>query len=220
MAKKKLVRFTENLSYPHLFQPRYEELKPTFWLKGRWGQDVFKNDHPITLELGCGKGEYTVGLARQHRNRNFIGIDIKGARLWRGCKTVEEEQLANVVFIRSRADHLESFFDAGEVSEIWITFPDPQPGKERKRLTAPLFLQRYRKIMKPHGIIHLKTDDRELFGYTKEILRQYPSEILMETEDLYRDYPGEPVSTIQTHYESIWLEQGKSIAYIRFQLTL
>lgn len=217
MAKKKLIRFTENISFGHLFQPRYAELKPAFWLKGRWGVDFFKNDHPITLELGCGKGEYTVGLARRENYHNFIGIDVKGARLWSGCKTAEEEHLANVAFIRSLADHVESLFDPGEVDELWITFPDPQPGKERKRLTSKVFLDRYQRILKPGGIIHLKTDDRNLFDYTKKILKLYPAEILLEAEDLYHEYPCEPVSTIHTYYESIWLEQGKKIAYLRFR---
>ncbi|MBN1198459.1 MAG: tRNA (guanosine(46)-N7)-methyltransferase TrmB [Bacteroidales bacterium] len=217
MAKKKLIRFTENISFAHLFQPRYTDLKPAFWLKGRWRADFFKNDHPITLELGCGKGEYTVGLARKQGNRNYIGIDVKGARLWRGCKTVEEETITNVAFIRSRADHVEYLFDTGEVDELWITFPDPQPGKERKRLTAPVFLNRYRRILNPGGIVHLKTDDHQLFYYTKEILKIFPAEILLETEDLYHQYPREPVATIQTYYESIWLEQGKKIAYLRFR---
>jgi len=217
VAKKKLIHFTENISFTHLFQPRYSELQPEFWLKGRWGVDFFKNDQPITLELGCGKGEYTVGLARECHNRNFIGIDVKGARLWRGCKTVEEDNLDNVAFIRSRADHIEHLFQPGEVGEIWITFPDPHPGKERKRLTAPIFLQRYQRILSLNGIVHLKTDDQSLFNYTKEILKEHPVEILLATEDLYHEYKNEPVARIQTFYESIWLEQGKKIAYLRFR---
>lgn len=216
MAKKKLIRFTENISFTHLFQPRYSDLQPEFWLKGGWGSDFFRNDHAITLELGCGKGEYTVGFAREFPHRNFIGIDIKGARLWRGCKTVEEEQLTNVAFIRSRADHLEQLFQPGEVSEIWITFPDPQPGKERKRLTAPVFLDRYRNILKEGGIVHLKTDDQDLFSYTLDILQEQPVEILLATRDLYHEFPREPVTAIQTYYESIWLGQGKKITYLRF----
>lgn len=217
MAKKKLIRFTENISFPHLFQPRYSELQPAFWLRGRWSTDFFRNDHPITLELGCGKGEYTVGLARKHPDRNFIGIDIKGARLWRGCKTVEEERLENVAFIRSRADHVEHLFQSGEVDEIWITFPDPQPGKERKRLTSPIFLQRYQRILHPGGVVHLKTDDTDLFQYTREILSEQNVEVLLATTDLYKEVHKEPVADIQTYYESIWLEQGKKIHYLRFK---
>jgi len=217
VAKKKLIRFTENISFPHLFQPRYAELQPEFRLKGRWREDFFRNDHPVTLELGCGKGEYTVGLAREYPDRNFIGIDIKGARLWRGCKTVENDNLKNVAFIRSRADHIENLFQPGEIGEIWITFPDPQPGKERKRLTAPIFLKRYQRILDPSGVIHLKTDDSDLFNYSREIVKDYQGEILLSTEDLYHDYKNEPVAQIQTYYESIWLEQEKKIAYLRFQ---
>ncbi|MBE0647356.1 MAG: tRNA (guanosine(46)-N7)-methyltransferase TrmB [Bacteroidales bacterium] len=217
MAKKKLIHFTENLSFPHLFQPRYAELQPSFRFQGKWGSDFFRNDHPITLELGCGKGEYTVGLARQFPTRNFIGIDVKGARLWRGCKTVEEDHLLNVAFIRSLADHIEYLFQPGEVGEIWITFPEPQPGKERKRLTAPVFLNRYHRILQPNGLVHLKTDDQDLFRYTKEILKEHPVELLLETEDLYHEYKHEPAAKIQTFYESIWLEREKKIAYLRFR---
>ncbi len=187
-------------------------------MKGVWGKEFFRNDHPITLELGCGKGEYTIELARQYPNRNFIGIDIKGARLWRGCKTVEEDQLKNVVFIRTRADHLEQLFGPGEVSEIWITFPDPQPGKERKRLTAPIFLNRYQKILIPSGIVHLKTDDFDFFAYTQEIIEKTKVKVLLAIEDLYSENTQDPASQIQTYYEKIWLKQGKKISYIKFQL--
>jgi len=217
VAKKKLIHFTENLSFKHLFQPRYSDLQPQFRLKGRWNRDFFKNDHPITLELGCGKGEFTVGLALKEKTRNYIGIDFKGARLWRGCKTVEEQNLANVAFIRSRADHIEQLFDEGEVNEIWITFPEPQPGKERKRLTAPVFLRRYQRIMSPNSIVHLKTDDVPLLTYTMEILKEFPVEILLSTENLYGEYRDEPVAQIQTFYESMWLEQGKPIGYVKFR---
>lgn len=218
VAKKKLVRFTENRYFPHLFQPHYPDLHPDFRMKGRWRADFFRNHHPITLELGCGKGEYTIGLAREYPERNFIGIDIKGARLWRGCKTAEEEHLHHVAFIRTRADHIERIFQPGEVSEIWITFPDPQPGKERKRLTSPLFLERYRRILSSRGLIHLKTDDRDLFAYTLEVLQKRKAEILLATEDLYHEYQEEPAARIQTYYESVWLEAGKKISYLRFRL--
>jgi len=218
VAKKKLIHFTENLSFPHLFQPRYQDIKPCYRMKGVWGSEFFRNDHPITLELGCGKGEYTIELARQYPNRNFIGIDIKGARLWRGCKTVEEDQLKNVAFIRTRADHLEQLFRPGEVSEIWITFPDPQPGKERKRLTAPIFLNRYKKILTSSGIVHLKTDDLDFFSYTQEILEKTRVKVLLAIEDLYSKNTQDPASQIQTYYEKIWLEKGKKISYIKFQL--
>ena len=218
VAKKKLIHFTENLSFPHLFQPQYQDIQPCFRMRGIWCKEFFRNDHPITLELGCGKGEYTIELARQYPNRNFIGIDIKGARLWRGCKTVEEDQLKNVAFIRTRADHLEQLFGPGEVSEIWITFPDPQPGKERKRLTAPIFLSRYQKILTSPGIVHLKTDDPDFFAYSQEIFEKMKVKILLTIEDLYLTNTQDPVSLIQTYYEKIWLEEGKKISYIKFQL--
>ena len=217
MAKKKLIHFTENLSFPHLFQPRYQELQPHYRMRGCWGNEFFRNDHPIILELGCGKGEYTVGLARQSPDKNFIGIDIKGARLWRGCKSVEEDQLKNVAFIRTRADHLELLFEPEEVSEIWITFPDPQSGKERKRLTAPIFLNRYKKILTPSGIVHLKTDDPDLYVYTQEILKETNARIVYSTKDLYAENRKIPASQIQTYYEKIWLEEGKKISYLSFQ---
>ncbi|MFH1160206.1 MAG: tRNA (guanosine(46)-N7)-methyltransferase TrmB [bacterium] len=217
MAKKKLIRFTENLSFLHLFQPRYMDLSPHFWLQGKWGSEYFRNEHPITLELGCGKGEYTVGLAHHSPEKNFIGIDIKGARLWRGCKTVEEEGLKNVAFIRIRADHIESLFAPGEIAEIWIAFPDPQVGKKRKRLTSPVFLNRYKKILTRSGIIHLKTDDRNLFTYTLEKAKEFNMDLILATEDLYKTHPDEPAAKIQTYYEEIWLEEGRQISYLKFR---
>jgi len=217
VAKKKLIRFTENLTFPHLFQPRYSELFPLFRLHGHWGSDYFRNDHPISLELGCGKGEYSVGLARQSPEKNFIGIDIKGARVWKGCKTVEEEGLTNVAFIRTRADHLESLFATGEISEIWITFPDPQTGRERKRLTSPVFLGRYKKIMHNSGSLHLKTDDSDLFTYTREKAKKFDMEVIIATDDLYQTHPRELAATIQTYYEKIWLEEGRKISYLKMQ---
>jgi len=220
VPKKKLIRFTENLTFPHLFQPRYHDLQPEFWLRGAWNSEFFRNDHPITIELGCGKGEYTVGLARKYPERNFIGIDIKGARLWRGCKVVEEEKMPNVAFIRTRVDHLEQLFAPEEVSEIWITFPDPQPGKERKRLTAPAFLKRYKKILDPSGIIHLKTDDPELFAYTREVINENELTLIRAVDDLYNNKSDETASHFQTYYEKIWLEEGRKILYMKFKFTI
>lgn len=218
MTKKKLIRFTENLSFPFLFQPSFPELQRTFRLKGHWHTDFFQNDHPITLELGCGKGEYTVGLASQFPERNFIGVDIKGSRLWKGCKTVQENKLTNVAFIRTRIDQIEQLFHKAEVSEIWITFPDPQPGKERKRLTSPMFLERYRQILSPSGIVHLKTDDPDLFDYTREILHQKKADILTSISDLYKTNPANPAAQIRTFYENRWLDEGRLIYYIQFRL--
>jgi len=216
VTKKKLIRFTENHSFPHLFQPPYDEVIRSFRLKGRWNDLYFRNPNPITLEVGCGKGEYTVELASEYPDRNFIGIDIKGARLWRGCKTVQEQQMTNVAFIRSRIDFLSHLFAEAEISEIWITFPDPQPGKARKRLTSPAFLDRYRQILKPGGIVHLKTDDNPLHRYTCDVISEQALNLLYATEDLYHDDLREPASRIQTFYEQLWLEQNKPIHYLRF----
>jgi tRNA (guanine-N7-)-methyltransferase len=216
VPKKKLIHFTENLSFPHLFQPRYQELLPEFRLKGRWGAEFFRNDHPITLELGCGKGEYTVALARKYSERNFIGIDIKGARLWRGSKTVAEERLQNAAFIRSHVNNLPLLFGPGEVAELWITFPDPQPKHERKRLTSPAFVSRYRKVLPPGGVVHLKTDNPEFYRYTLDVIRGLSLQQIWATEDLYGSGTIHDVASVRTFYEEKWLELNKKIMYIRF----
>jgi tRNA (guanine-N7-)-methyltransferase len=219
VAKKKLIHFLENLTFPHLFQPRFDDFQNGFSLQSKWGSDFFMNQHPIVLELGCGKGEYTVGLAQQYPDHNFIGIDVKGARLWRGAKTVEETGMKNVAFIRQRVDFVEKFFGHEEISEIWITFPDPQPGKEHKRLTSPRFLEKYKKIMAPGGITHLKTDNFEFFRFTRNVIRDKHHKVLTETDDLYHSGEVDVVKSIQTYYEKIWLEQGKKICYLKFSLT-
>ena len=218
MTKKKLNHFEENLTFPHLFQPYYHDLEKEFPLRAHWAEDFFKNPHPIVLELGCGKGEYTVGLAAKYPDKNFIGIDLKGARLWRGSKTVQENGMRNVAFIRSRVDHITKFFGPGEIFEIWITFPDPQLGKERKRLTAPVFLDRYKIISIPGAVIHLKTDNPDFFRYTLEVIDQHRHNLLYSTEDLYLCNLAEDVITIQTYYEKMWLEKEKKICYVKFSL--
>ena len=218
MAKKKLIHFQENLSFPHLLQPTYQELFSGFSLRSRWHDGFFKNDHPIIIELGCGKGEYTIGLADKYPQRNFIGIDWKGARLWRGSKTVLEQGLKNVGFVRAMVDHIEQVFAPSEVAEIWITFPDPQVKKERLRLTAPVFLAKYKNILSRDGIIHLKTDDLFFYNYTLDIIRQHNHKLLGATNDLYQSGSTDDVVTIQTYYETRWLEMGKKICYLRFQL--
>lgn len=219
MAKKKLIHFQENLTFPHLFQPNYNELDQNFPLFSCWGKMFFFNTNPIILELGCGKGEYTVGLAGKYPEGNFIGVDFKGARLWRGAKTVQEKGMKNVAFLRTQVDHLTKFFSSGEISEIWITFPDPQPGKERKRLTSPTFLERYKILLGPEGILHLKTDDQALYQYTLKIITQYHHTLLFSTEDLYHSGFLEDVISIRTFYENRWLEKGKKICYIKFKLS-
>ena len=218
MGKKKLIHFQENLTFPHLFQPAYQEIQSDFYLKSKWDKDFFRNQRPVIIELGCGKGEYTVGLAARYPEKNFIGIDIKGARLWRGCRSVADMGLKNVAFVRTRVDFLEHLFGPQEVSEIWITFPDPQPGKEKKRLTSPLFLDKYRKILIRDGIIHLKTDNHFFFTYSLEIINEYRHHLLYCTDDLYHSGLQDDVVQIQTYYESIWLKEGKKIFYMKFSL--
>jgi tRNA (guanine-N7-)-methyltransferase len=176
------------------------------------------NRNPIIVELGCGKGEYTVGLAERHPEKNFIGIDIKGARLWRGCKSVDELGLKNAAFVRTRVDFLSNLFGPREISEIWITFPDPQPGKERKRLTAPVFLNIYKMILVKDGIIHLKTDNQFFFDYTFQIINEWKHRLLYITHDLYHSGSDEDAVKIQTYYENIWLKEGKRIYYLKFSL--
>jgi len=219
VAKKKQKRFDESKSFPNYFQPQYKEIINGFPLKGKWNQNFFKNNNPICLELGCGKGEYTIALAQKYPNRNFIGIDIKGARLWRGCKTSIEEKMQNVAFIRAKIELIEHFFEKKEISEIWITHPDPQPRKSRakKRLTSPRFLNRYLNILKENSIIHLKTDDTSLYKYTLAVAKENKHKILFETPDLYSLNPQEEdVMITQTFYEKIFLEEGKKIKYLRF----
>ena len=220
MGKNKLARFAENETFANLFQLTYEQItKEGFALKGKWNKEFFKNDNPIVLELGCGKGEYTVGLAKKYPNKNFIGIDIKGARLWRGCKTSNEDKMTNVAFVRTHIQMIESYFAENEVSEIWITFPDPQLKKPNKRLTCERFLKLYKNILKQDGIVHLKTDSQELYEYTKdEVLIPSKREILYNTNDLYNSDFKEDVIEIQTFYEAMYLKIGKPITYLKFKL--
>ena len=187
-------------------------------MRGHW-HEHFGNNNPITLELGCGKGDYTVALARLHGDRNFIGVDIKGARLWRGAKTASEEQMSNVAFIRTRIELIASFFATDEVAEIWITFPDPQPKKPMKRLTSERFLSQYKKFLKASGLIHLKTDSQELYDYTlNEVIPAGGYTVKCHTNDLYNsDYDGE-VKLTQTFYEKMFLAEGKPITYMEFRI--
>lgn len=225
MGKNKLAKFEENLSFRNLFQfPA--TIEP--WqapLRGKWQQEYFHNDNPIVLEIGCGKGDYTVNLARLVPGKNFMGLDIKGARLWRGCKTAVEENISNAAFIRTRAEFLNRVFAADEVSEIWITFPDPQPAKPRKRLCSPQFLDRYREILTGgQGIIHLKTDDTDLYEYGfHEVVEPAGYEILYNSADLYADAERgidfAEAARVQTFYERRWLQEGRRIKYIAFRLT-
>lgn len=224
MGKNKLARFAENKTLPNVFQPTREQALEGFHLKGKWRHEVFRNENPIVLELGCGKGEYTVGLAKAFPEKNFIGVDIKGARFWFGAKQALTEQLHNAAFLRTQIELIDCFFAKHEVDEIWITFPDPQIKYRRTkhRLTHPDFLQRYQKILKPDGIIHLKTDSEFLHGYTLGYLQGAGHSIISAHHDIYGapEYePGTPLlREIQTYYEGLFSAKGKTITYIKFQL--
>lgn len=228
MTKRKLQRFAETATFENVFHIGYEDSLKNFLLKGKWNSNFFKNNFPIVLELGCGKGEYSVGLAERFPEKNFIGIDIKGARIWRGAKTATENKMTNVAFLRTRIEFIESCFDAGEISEIWITFPDPQPqeSRERKRLTADLFLNRYKKILKPEGQIHLKTDNYPFYEFTKEQARKNNFSVLNFTADLYGEKnnfsmnakANEALTEIQTFYEKKFSDLGFKICYLNFKM--
>ncbi|NHM06691.1 tRNA (guanosine(46)-N7)-methyltransferase TrmB [Flavobacterium sp. CYK-4] len=221
-SKNKLKRFKENETFQNVFQPSREEvISGNFPLKGHWNKDFFKNNHPLVLELGCGKGEYSVGMAERDPNTNFIGIDIKGARFWRGAKTAIENGLPNVAFLRAQIELIDHLFAAGEVDEIWITFPDPQIKYKRTkhRMTNAEFLALYKKILKPDGVVNLKTDSEFMHGYTLGLLHGEGHQVLYANHDVYKNH-GSPeiVTSIQTFYEKQYLEKNKAITYIRFKI--
>ena len=221
-SKNKLKRFRENDTFDNVFQPKRNELvEQTYPLRGHWRSKIFKNNNPLVLELGCGKGEYSVALAKQFPSKNFIGIDIKGARFWRGAKTAIEESINNVAFIRTQIELIEYLFKSNEVDEIWITFPDPQIKYKRTkhRLTNLSFLDRYKNILKPDGVINLKTDSEFMHGYTLGLLHGCSHEVIYANHDVYKN-EGSPqeVTSIQTFYESQYLKIGKPITYIKFKL--
>ena len=221
-SKNKLKRFRENETFSNVYQPTRDELvNARYQYKGQWNKSVFKNDNPIVLELGCGKGEYTVELAKRYPNKNFIGIDIKGARFWRGAKTAIEEQIPNASFIRTQIELVEYIFDENEVDEIWITFPDPQIKYKRTkhRMTNLQFIERYKKILKKEGIMHLKTDSEFMHGYTLGLLHGANHEVLYANHNVYKlEGSPEEVTEIQTFYENQYLEHNKAITYIRFKI--
>lgn len=219
MGKNKLKKFEEISKLDCVLQyPRERLISEGFPHKGSWNKNVFSNDNPIVLELGCGKGEYTIGLAKTHPDKNFIGIDIKGARIWKGAKEVEDCKMQNAKFLRTEIENLKEIFAPGEVDEIWITFPDPQMQKYRKRLTSTRFLSMYSEFMKPDGIVNLKTDSPFLFEYTKRLAEKNNLEIIEVTSDLYGSGKADPEKSIKTFYEDQWLSRGKSIKLISFRL--
>ena len=242
MGHGKLKKFAENETFRCLLQPDASSVlaKPEgsrelvlrdHAIKGNWNRDMFAKAQPIVLELGCGKGDYTIALARRHPEMNFIGVDIKGARLWKGAKEATEESMGNVAFLRTRIEFIDAFFGPGEVSEIWLTFSDPQlRGSENARLTSPLFLQRYSRFLRPGGIVHLKTDSRFLYEYTQSVVRANDLEVLAFGTDIYHSIPAIPseakeslpdldaVFEVQTFYEQMFLKMGLPITYLAFRL--
>ena len=220
MSKNKLKKYAEVEQLSNVIELtdfNEDAEKP----KGRWKERVFQNDKPITLELACGKGEYTVALAEKYPDSNFIGIDIKGDRIWRGAKRAQEKELDNVRFLRISIDHLEQYFGQAEVEEIWITFPDPfeKRKKRKRRLTSPKFLSIYNKILRPGGFINLKTDSDVLFNYTLEVLEELEQPIERCITDIYKDFPDDEWLTLKTYYEKQHLEEGRIIKFVRFRLS-
>ncbi len=221
MSKNKLFKFAENETFSCLIQPATDQmLSGEHPLKGNWGRDVFHNDNPIVLELGCGKGEYTIALAQRNPDINYIGVDIKGARLWKGAKFATLNQMPNVAFLRTRIDFIKSIFAPGEVSEIWITFADPQPKSANRRLTSPVFLDRYRAFLKPGGIVNLKTDSQLLHEYTLEVAREQNLEIIEANNDIYGSgrVTEDDILNVKTYYEQKFLAEGLPITYMAFRL--
>ncbi|MCH5221931.1 MAG: tRNA (guanosine(46)-N7)-methyltransferase TrmB [Muribaculaceae bacterium] len=219
MGKNKLKKFGELENNPLVLQYPFRAIEAGgFPLKGQWHKEFFHNENPIVLELGCGKGEYTVGLARHFSDRNFIGIDIKGARIWSGATAAMKAEMKNVAFVRTSIELLEAFFAPGEVAEIWITFPDPQMKKVNKRLTGTRFVEMYRRLLAPGGLIHLKTDSPFLYTYTSMMAQHNELEIVSDISNLYATLSADdPILNIRTHYEQQWLDRGLTIKYLSFR---
>ncbi len=221
MAKNKLRKFAEIEALSNVIESKYGQLKEDISLKGKWHAEFFKNENPIVLELGCGKGEYSVALSQRYPKKNFIGVDIKGSRIWKGATDSNNINLKNIAFLRIRIEHILRCFSKDEISEIWITFPDPQIKKkrERKRLSHPEFLTKYSQILRDDGVIHLKTDSLFLYGYTLGIIQAENHELLDCTHDIYGVNQERNDIDIQTHYEKTFRNKGKSITYTRFRLS-
>lgn len=219
MGKNKLQKFADMATYPHVFEYPYSVADNiSFEMKGNWNKEFFKNNHPIVLELGCGRGEYTVGLGKMFPDKNFIAVDIKGARMWSGATESLEAGMKNVAFLRTNIEIIERFFAENEVSEIWLTFPDPQMKKVTKRLTSTYFMERYRRFLIPGGIIHLKTDSNFMFTYTRYMIEKNKLPTEFVTEDLYQSGLVDDILGIQTHYEQQWISRGLNIRYVKFLL--
>ena len=228
MGKDKLRKWKENAEFNHVFRPDLQMAVNGIdgEMKGKWASDIFKNDNPITVELGCGKGEYTVGLARMYPERNFVGVDIKGHRFWRGAKTSLEEGLPNVAFLRTKLEFIERYFEKDEVSEVWLTFSDPQPKDEKgsKRITAPKFIERYKKILKPGSIINVKSDSKLLYELSKKGYIKSGYNILLDSQDVYGDLVDRvsdemrQALEIKTYYEKRWLSEGKKIHFLQLEV--
>lgn len=218
----KLEKFADLKTFPNCFDLFFKDLDTVFANKGNWHASVFKNNNPIIVELGCGKGEYTIGLAEKNPSKNFIGLDIKGNRIWTGAKQALESKLNNVSFLRTKIDFTDYCFAENEVSEIWITFPDPQPQKARtrQRLTNPIFLNRYKTMLKPGGLVHLKTDSTSMYEYTLEVIKENNHTLLFSTDNLYQNCPADrqELIAIKTHYEKLFTDKGENIKYCCFQL--
>jgi tRNA (guanine-N7-)-methyltransferase len=225
MAKNKLRRFQEMKNWSNCFEPPFDiETLQNFPLKGKWRSDYFKNENPIVLELGCGKGEYSIGLSQHFPNKNFIGVDIKGARIWVGAKEAIEKNISNVAFLRTKIDFIHNFFVENEVDEIWLTFSDPQPVKPNKRLTSKYFIDKYKSLMKTGGLVHLKTDSDVLFESTLNQVKEHKYDLVESTWDLYSkmdqnlDQTTKDIFHIKTHYEKLFTSRGSVIKYCKFKI--
>lgn len=220
MGKNKLSKFADLATYEHVVQVTYKHVQENgFQYKGKWSETFFGNGNPIILELGCGKGEYTVKLAKHYPEFNFIGLDIKGSRMWKGATQAKDQGLANVGFLRTNIENIRMFFAENEVAEIWLTFPDPQMKRTRKRLTATNFISNYRQITIPNGIIHLKSDSNFMYRYTEAMVAENQFEVIRQTDDVYHSEILDEVLSIQTFYEKQWLDRGLTIKYIAFRLS-